>query len=243
MLYKFLIIFILSLVGIYDSPKHNGCDPIKIAIIDTGLDLSDPRFKDHLCALGHKNFVPKESINDINGHGTHVAGLIKQYAGNSNYCILIYKYYTELSSNKDNLDREVLSIEEASLNGADVINISSSGPGFNLLEFLAIRSNPKIVFVVAAGNDGEDLDASGNESYPASYWLSNERVVESLDKDNKLMLSSNYSVRTQYKELGLDVLSLLPNNKIGIMSGTSMSTAIFSGKLIKRMSNSCRYKE
>lgn len=222
---------------------HMECGQIKIAIVDTGLNLRDPRFKYHLCENGHKNFVKEESIDDINGHGTHIAGIIQQYAGNANYCILIYKYYQSSASGISSIGREVLAFQEAVNNGADIINFSGGGPSFDESEFLVIKDNPNTTFVVAAGNDGKNIDMPGNEYYPASLFLSNMEVVGGIDLFYNKTPTSNYSNRIKDKELGKDVLSYLPNNKIGYLSGTSMATAIFSGKLVARYPKTCKYRE
>jgi len=239
--FPFILLILLSTLG-YASLKthfhrsHKPHKKIHVAIVDTGLDLKDPRFKDHLCPTGHKNFVPGETLDDINNHGTFVAGLIQRYADNSDFCLLIYKYYSNAASGEQNLQREVLAMQEAVSNGADIVNYSGGGPEFNEEEFLIIRNHPKTIFVVAAGNEHQSLDVSGNEFYPASYFLKNEHVVSANAIDGFRLGSSNWGSRVTDSELGDSVLSFLPNDLIGIMSGTSMACAIFSGKLVDRMS-------
>ena len=49
--------------------------PLRVAVIDTGLDLSDKRFSSRLCKEGHEDFT-HTTIEDKSGHGTHVVGLI-----------------------------------------------------------------------------------------------------------------------------------------------------------------------
>jgi thermitase len=221
--------------------NHSCSKSLRVAIVDTGLDLNDPRFKGHICPTGHKNFVSNESLEDLNGHGTFVAGLIQQYAGDANYCLLIYKYYKDYEDH-ENINRENQSLQEAIDNGADIVNFSGGGSGFNEKEFLIIKNNPDVTFVVAAGNEHQNLDLPENKYYPASYWLKNEVVVENIDKSGILAPSSNYSKKAQ-KEVGVDVLSYFPNNGVGTLTGTSMSTAIKTGKLVDSMLKSCKYME
>lgn len=45
---------------------------IKLAILDTGLDLGHPDFIDR--AIVARSFVPNETVDDVAGHGTHCAG-------------------------------------------------------------------------------------------------------------------------------------------------------------------------
>ncbi len=51
------------------SRSGNG---IKVAILDTGFDLGHPEFAGRTFVT--KSFVPGQTIQDLNGHGTHMAG-------------------------------------------------------------------------------------------------------------------------------------------------------------------------
>jgi subtilisin family serine protease len=237
-------------VAIYSSHHHinvSKCDrQLKVAIVDTGLDLNDVRFKYRLCPTGHKNFVNNESLDDTNDHGTHVAGLIKKYAGNGNYCILIYKYYQEKSPGIVNANRELLAFEEAVRNGADIINFSAGGSELEIGEYLFIKNHPNVTFVVAAGNEGQNIDTPGNQFFPASYYLPNEIPVENIKSDGTKAVSSNWGSGVLAKEVGENVLSTIPCRYakgqqfcIAFMSGTSMSTAIFTGKLVAKTLKTC----
>jgi subtilisin family serine protease len=236
----FLLLLLTPFIVSGRTPKN--CKTIKVAVIDTGLDLTDPRFINHLCKTGHKNFVDNETLDDINYHGTHVAGLIEKYAGNANYCLLIYKYFSDNASGLLNLSREVLALQEAIKNGADIINFSGGGDEFSEEEALLIKYHPEITFVVAAGNDHHSLDIPGNEFYPASLFLPNEEVVAAVDKNKKLIPETNYGKYVENKELGFHVLSLFPNGQMGYMTGSSQATAIFSGKLVAKTSRMCKSK-
>lgn len=216
-------------------PAYGGhyCNKTRVAVLDTGLNLTDPRFTQHLCPTGHKNFVLGETINDIVGHGTHVSGIIEQFADGANYCMLIYKYFSYHATGIQNVNREVQALNEAILNEADIVNFSGGGDEPNQEEYSVIKNNPRVVFVVAAGNDHKNLNYSDNTYFPASYWLKNEYVIGASDSS-----SSNYGSKVLF-EPGYEVLSYLPNNQLGRMSGSSMSTARFTGKLVDRVSKMC----
>lgn len=239
---KALFLLLLLVPFIVSGRVAKNCRKIRVAIIDTGLDLTDPRFSGHLCKTGHKNFVDDETLDDINSHGTHVAGLIEKFAGNANYCLLIYKYFSDNATGLLNLSREVSAIKEAIKNSADIVNFSGGGEEFDEEEALLIKYHPEITFVVAAGNEHKNLDIPGNQFYPASLFLPNEEVVAAVDKNGELIPQTNYGKYVENKELGLHVLSLLPNGQMGYMTGSSQATAIFSGKLVAKTSKMCKGK-
>lgn len=228
---KTIILFLLAF-----SLSAQAKDIIKVAVIDTGLDLKDPRFSTSLCQSGHKNLTSGLMIDD-HRHGTHVAGLIKSYAKDASYCMIIYKIFTK---SEGSLDNEVLAIRYAIQEHVQYVNISGGGPTRSKEEYDLIASNPQITFIVAAGNAHQDLDDPKTRYYPAQYHLSNVKVVGNLTKTEQISPSSNYG-KGLYWEIGEDVLSTCPLNIYCTMSGSSMSTAIHTGKLI--YSNFHRKKE
>nr|CBM43228.1 serine protease [uncultured organism] len=52
---------------------------IRIAILDTGIDLIHPEMGRRVA--GSRSFVPNETVQDVNGHGTHTAGTAAGPAG------------------------------------------------------------------------------------------------------------------------------------------------------------------
>lgn len=209
---------------------------LRVAIIDTGLNFKDPNFSKHLCPSGHKNFVVEESMKDMEGHGTCIASIIETYAGKSDYCLLIYKFYSKSVSSAKNIEREALALSEAVKNDADIVNLSAGGPGFSDLERDTIKDNDDTVFSVCAGNEGQNLDIAGNEYYPASLFYDNIFPIGSIDKKGKISKFSNYGKKIKIYEVGEDVKCLSIYDKDVMDSGTSMATAIFTGKLIDKLS-------
>lgn len=207
---------------------------LKIAVVDSGLDFTDTRLNSHLCPTGHKDFTG-EGLTDTVGHGTAMASLIEQYAMDGDYCLVIYKYYSSTVLGLINLSREVDALRYAAKNGVVLVNLSGGGPEFDEREFLAIRDNPNTLFVVSAGNDGKDLDISGNEYYPASYYLPNESIIGNISNSYQRSSTSNYGTKVSMVEIGENVIVPSINGGYTTMSGTSISTAIFTGKLIRKV--------
>lgn len=203
----------------------------RVVIIDSGLDITDSRFRDVLCLDGHRDFTG-EGIEDYIGHGTHVAGLIKKYATSSNYCLMIVKYYSAKITDNWASRLSLLAFRHSFDYSPKMINYSSGGSNFDEFEYNLIRANPHTLVVAAAGNFGVKLSPRLCY-YPACYDLPNIIQVGSLDRQGNRSTMSNYGSIVEAMEVGEDVLSTLPNGQEGEMSGTSMAAAVHTGKLIK----------
>lgn len=201
---------------------------IRVGVLDTGLNLTDTRFKKYLCMDGHKDFTGK-GIQDNHGHGTHIAGLIAEYAKGSNFCLVILKYYDTDGENSMVAYMKALSVLH--LLRLDFLNYSGGGNLGDVAEGVLIRDNKEITFVVAAGNDNKNLDV--DFFFPASYNFKNIVVVGGLGKDRLKFSSSNYGKLITYWEIAEDVYSTLPNGNYGSLNGTSQATAITTGKLVR----------
>jgi minor extracellular serine protease Vpr len=148
-------------------PFQSGYDGsgIIISIIDTGIDLSHPDLEGKI--IGGYDFVDNDDMpEDVNGHGTQVAGIIaangnlKGIAPNSK--ILMYKVSEDGESVPSHLI--IKAIEKSIEDGADIINISlginQTNTKIDQAVNKAIRNN--IFVVTAAGNFGPELNTIGS---------------------------------------------------------------------------------
>jgi subtilisin family serine protease len=197
----------------------------KVVIIDTGLDLNDARFKPVLCSSGHKNESYDTHITDYHGHGTHIAGIIAQQAEEADYCLVIVKYYSQ-SPKAANFITAALKYA-VSLEDVKIINISAGGSDMDLDERDYILHNPNIIFNVAAGNNAKKLDPC--DYYPACYNFPNMNVI------GNLAPSSNYGSIVRAVERGQNVFSTAPGGGYATHSGTSQATAIYTGKMVRKL--------
>ncbi|CAN3958063.1 NADH:flavin oxidoreductase/NADH oxidase N-terminal domain-containing protein, partial [Dysosmobacter welbionis] len=84
-----------------------------------------------------------------------------------------------------------------------------------------------MLFVVAAGNDGADLELA--PSYPASYHLDNLITVANLRYDGNLDPTSSYGASSvDLAAPGTHILSTTPGNSYSYMTGTSMAAPMVS---------------
>lgn len=194
---------------------------IKIAVIDTGFNMNMSQHVKLCPKEEHKDFTGN-GINDINGHGTNIAGLIAKGNENIDYCLLIINFYDETATGKVSLLRTIDSLKYALKQNVDIINLSMGGGGTNKTERQLIKTilNKNIKIVAAAGNEGNNLDEACIY-YPACY-------------DERIHIIGN----TSNGNMGEKVIDeFIDGNKkeiFGItLSGSSQSAAIFTNRLLK----------
>ena len=233
-----------------DVNSEAGVSPAIVAVIDTGMDINQPALAPYVwnnpdtapVAAGQSAFP-----NDLNGwdfttntnqvysssnpleyaHGTHIAGIIAQTAAeaNSDIKIMPLKVFRNGIAYTSDI---ITAIDYAAANGASVVNCSFGATVDNPALKEAIKAHPDILFVCAVGNSRRNFDAQ--PSYPAGYQLPNVISVASTNADDGFSYYSNYGVQTiDIAARGRDVLSTLPENQTGLLSGTSMSAGFVSG--------------
>lgn len=185
----------------------------RVAVIDTGINVNDKN-RPYLCKDGHEDFTGY-GLRDEEGHGTEVVDLIIQNAHTKNFCVVMLKFWTKEISTQQAVDNTIRAYRAARALGVTIVNYSASGSAGSQAESDFIKTNPQILFVVAAGNDHVDLDIFPR--YPASYNHKNMLVVGALNVNGTRHRISNYGsvVKAWEKE-----------------SATSFSTAVRTGKII-----------
>lgn len=140
--------------------------------------------------------------NDDTGHGTHVAGIIGA-AGNNSVGVVGVAWKVKLmacrfmdASGMGSHADAVQCIDYARVHGAQVINASWGGGSSSLTLRSAISRarSAGIIFVAAAGNEGQNDDVTGN--YPSGFDLDNIISVGSSTRSDGLSDFSNFGLRT-----------------------------------------------
>jgi Subtilase family len=217
---------------------------IKIALIDTGLDLNHPALQKSLAPpeqwrdFVDKDHVPQDQPSDTTpsgyGHGTAVAGLILQMAPRATI-LPIRVFKPDGSSNTEDLYQAIA--YAVSMN-ADIINISGGSlePDYTLHALIGATSSLGIYTVAAAGNTGlvdkgtypARLSFSLAPSYPTKGFVFG---VGSMKTDYAIssFSASGDGIFTYLP--GEDLTTLYPNNQTAKVSGTSFSTPLMTGVL------------
>lgn len=183
------------------------------------------------------------SGDDTNGHGTHVAGIIA--ARNNNVGVLGIAYNVKVMSVKAATHNGTLNqadiakaIYYAYENGAEVINMSFGGSACSIaVQDALATAYTRCVLVASAGNDGENNEPTATDpvavpNYPAA--LSYVLGVMSVDETGTESVFTNWDVQAfngvEYELYapGENIMSTLPGNQYGYLSGTSMAAPVVS---------------
>ena len=172
---------------------------------------------------------------DENGHGTHVAGTIGAVGNNGigvsgvawGVKIMALKFMD--ASGSGSLSDAIQAIDYARNMGAKVINASWGGGGFSaaLQQAITRFQNAGGIFVAAAGN--ESSNNATVAAYPANY--SGVISVGASTRTDSLASFSNYGTNVDVVAPGASILSTLPGNRYGNLSGTSMASPHVAGAL------------
>jgi hypothetical protein len=196
------------------------------------------------------NFVSNSgTMLDDDGHGTHVSGIILSVDQNifaaqlqtSKIAIMPLKFLDGTGSGSTS--NAIRAIYYAIQNGAVVLNNSWGGSDYSsaLNEAIAYSYNAGAVFVAAAGNGNNGVGYSDDVTpeYPANYDVPNVISTAAIDDSNDLASFSNFGQNTvALGSPGVYILSTLPGDRYGSMSGTSMATPFVAGTAIQMKVNS-----
>jgi thermitase len=198
-----------------------------VAILDTGIDRNHPDLEGNVVA--EVNFTDSPTVNDRNGHGTHVAGIIAANTDNGIGVAGVAPQSRLMNvkvAGDDGICRAATvarGIVWAADNGAKIINVSlEMGPSAELEQAVKYAWNKGAIIIAAAGNS-----ASSKPVYPAYYV--NCIAAAGTSQDDDLAPLSNYGDWVDIAAPGFLIFSTLPGEKYGYENGTSSAAAYVSG--------------
>lgn len=211
---------------------------IKVAIVDTGIDIHHPFLKDSIVG-GYDPFnqsTAPEDYHDFHGHGTHVAGIVRQVAPEAQ--LLSVRVFPKDQSEGESASYESITegIYWAIDNGAQIINLSLGGdnPPDSFKKVFEYAVSKGVLFAMASGNERSLVPLT-----PAAYAGEVDGIgfsVGATDKYGDMAVYSNYTGNNlAMKHLaahGSTVLSAaLGKQGFVKLTGTSMAAPQIAGVL------------
>lgn len=210
--------------------ETGGADTV-IAIVDGGININHIDMAAAVVpGYNAPNRLPQlqgGAIDDVDGHGTYVAGIAGAIGNNGThvvgmgwgFSIMPVRYYNSPGGGflSDLLDGVRWAVD----NGADIVNVSQTG-----VEFAPVQTTGQYVseqgglLVWAAGNDGRYL---GWFDWPDVL------IVGATDQNDGRPTWSAYGVAVDAFAPGVDMLSIGREGGLAIGSGTSAATPVVTG--------------
>jgi thermitase len=215
---------------------------IKVAVIDSGIDLAHPIFAGKLSAstefwdyVGNDATPQDESGGNGYGHGTAVAGIILQVAPRAK----ILPIRVLRADGTANTSDVVAAIGRAVNNSANIINLSLGTGGYDqsLMDICAWANSRGVRIIAAAGNNGQkdNLDSPAQFSWGAQTYQMTIGVGSVNSGDQRSSFSS-YGDAIYGFAPGEGIWSAYPGSKSANFTGTSFAAPIVSGAVALAMS-------
>ena len=229
---------------------------VTVGVIDTGCGPHP-----WLRVAGGMNTVFGENESDwsdIDGHGTHVAGLI---AGSGpifrglapGVRLRAYRVFGTRDDGASNF-AIAKAIDRAVADECDVLNLSLGGGPLDVLTDEAIKDarSRGVLCVIAAGNEGGPVAWPGRHTLAMAVsalgvrgrWPRDAPQAEEVQRpfgrlfDGDPCFVARFSNRGPEIDLaapGLGIVSTLPPDTLGVMDGTSMACPVAAGVLAYRL--------
>ena len=229
-----------------------GDENVVIAVIDSGMDMDHEDLVDQLWVNSDEqsgapgvdddgngfiddihgwSFLDSggNDMNDLFGHGTHVAGIVAAKGNNGTGiagmcwgCRLMILQVLD-KSGKGTYSDLAEAIVYAANNGARIVNLSLGGMVSNTLlqDAVEYAHNRDVLMIAAAGNHGSAV------LFPAAY--NDVMAIASSDQNDNHSFYSNCGPQVSLSAPGRGISSTCMDNTYCWKSGTSMATPHVAG--------------
>jgi subtilisin family serine protease len=217
---------ILGVPAAWSQTRGEG---VKVAVLDTGVDPDHPDLASGIVAM--EDFTG-DGIEDVNGHGTHCAGIIGARENNLGFIgvapacdLLIGKVLGNNGSGS--WSGIAAGVNWAVDQGADIISMSLGGGSSSHELFVAIHNALMLgKFVIcAAGNEGSLM--TNSIGYPGRYG--GVITVASHDHNGNRSGFSSKGGEIDVMAPGSNIWSTYKEGSYAELSGTSMATPFVAG--------------
>ena len=208
-------------------------------VLDSGIDLDHPDLNVD-ASRGFNAFTSGKdgrSLDDGDGHGTHVAGTIAA-VDNTQGVIGVAAGATVIpvkvldSRGSGSYSGVIAGVDHVAANGSngDVANMSLGGPPSPALDQAVVNAaSGGIRFVLAAGNESQDA----NNSSPARANGNNVYTISAVNSSDVFASFSNFgNPPVDYAAPGVAIKSTWKNGGYNTISGTSMAAPHAAGVLL-----------
>jgi len=232
-------------MGITDATIRTGVG-VKVAVLDTGIDLQHPDFENRIEPGNAVSFVEGETVQDGWGHGTHCAGLVAgpmqpstgpRYAVAPGAELLVGKIIDKTGGGWD--DHIFAALAWATIKGAKIVSMSFGSyreqhqENDQVYEFVAnlLQNHFNVLLVAAAGNYSHRPDSTAPVIDPAAADAI--VAVAAVDGDDQISFDSCKKM-DEYGDVtisapGVDIHSAWTEKTYWSDSGTSYATAHVAG--------------
>lgn len=208
--------------------------PVVVAVIDSGIAVNHEDLVGRIHPDGYNFHGKNTNVDDNNGHGTGVSGMIVATSGNQrgitgiagSFDVKVLPLKISDVSGTSYVSDTIKAIDYAIEKKVDVINLSLGSDESSNAENSAIQRaiQAGITVVAASGNEAEEGNPIG---YPAAY----DHVISvgATDKQNRRSVFSNYNSFVSVVAPGTSVYTTDVGNSYRAMTGTSFSSPIVAG--------------
>lgn len=207
-----------------------GSSSVLVGVLDSGIDTSHPDLVNKVNVTLSRNFTDEGTINDLTGHGTHIAGIIAATSNNAEGIAgsawdvkLVNLKVSDRNGDLDVFD-VVAAINYAQDIGIKIINCSFGFPLVAAVFLQSAVSSYSGLIVAAAGNNGNTV-----QRFPAAFNYDKIISVASCTTEDEIASNSSHGSWVDLAAPGVGIYSTLPNNQYGKMSGTSMAAPFVTG--------------
>lgn len=217
---------------------NTGSSSVLVGVLDSGIEQTHTDFFRRINTARSKDFTGAyRPLEDPNGHGTHVAGIIGAY-GNDSYGVTGVMWNVRLvslrvfdSDGYGYASHVAAAIDYAQSQGIPILNFSGGWSLYNSwfdYDFKEVIDNYSGLFVCAAGNNGTSIE--NTPIYPAYYSCTNLiSVGASTENDTKASFSNYGAQSVDIFAPGESIYSTYRGGIWYSMSGTSMAAPYVTG--------------
>ncbi len=209
----------------------------KAYVLDSGVDLNHPDLK--VASYGFNAFTSGKdgrSMDDGNGHGTHVAGTIGAINNSIGVVgvaagVTIVPVKVLGATGSGSYSGVIAGVDYVGANGnaGDVANMSLGGPISEALDAAILAASSKVKFALAAGNESQNA----NNTSPARVNGSNIYTISASDINDNFASFSNFAnPPVDFAEPGVSIKSTWKDGGYNTISGTSMASPHAAGLLL-----------